>query len=83
MRRPWLTDTQKRALERLRQHGGEGVRMKNGCVLARGVVLRYGDYAAQDHEPDWATGDKLTWPVFERLRDAGCVEIDGARVRAL
>jgi len=71
-----LTSTQRRALERLQEHGGEGVRMKNGCVLARGEVLTY-------HQNGHEEGDRLTWPVFLRLGAAGLVRIVGNRVTAL
>lgn len=73
-----LTSTQTLALRRLRQHGGTGVRAYRNCVLAGGVILRSGSYA--NDEPEENYEDHITWQVFERLAEKGCVTIDGKRV---
>ena len=65
----FLTKTQKMALKTLIEHGGEGAIMKNGCVLARGVIL--------GEEPD-TPGLHFSRSTWKHLKDHGLLESAGA-----
>lgn len=85
-----LTRTQKNALEKLRKAGGSGVMMKNGCVLARGQVLRANeiedDFAEIDENGEYIesyNNDKFQLSTWLALKNAGKIEIVAGRVNII
>lgn len=62
-----LTRTQRKALQALADHGGEGVMTKVGTMLARGVELGHGPDGEGDREEGIERFQRSTWVSLAKL----------------
>lgn len=70
-----LTATQRKALQALLDHGGEGVMTKTGTMLARGAELGHGDDGEGSREEGWEVDffQRSTW--MELVKSGHILEV--------